>query len=61
MKAKRTKAENHCPVPQGTLVIIGGKENKGEDEPENKDKPSDFVKMQVLEAFKKHIHKKTRW
>lgn len=56
--AKRTKAENHCPVPSGTLVIIGGKENKGEEAPENKEKPSDFIKLQVLEEFKKHIHRK---
>jgi cyanophycinase len=58
MKSKRTNTENHCPSPAGTLVIIGGKENKGEEEPDNKEKPSDFVKLQVLEAFRKHIHKK---
>jgi len=61
MKTKRSKKtsitrtkehENHCPVPQGILVIIGGKENKGEDAPENKKKPADFIKLQVLEAFK---------
>jgi cyanophycinase len=67
MKTKKSKAtriapgkknENHCPVPQGTLVVIGGKENKGEDAPENKKKPSDFIKLQVLEAFKKATHKR---
>lgn len=57
-KNPKEKAENHCPVPIGTLVVIGGKENKGEDKPENKAKPSDFVKLQVLETFKKEIHKK---
>jgi cyanophycinase len=50
--------ENHCPVPSGTLLVIGGKENKGEDEPENKKKPSDFIKLEVLEAFKQVTHKK---
>ena len=54
----RVKAENHCPVPQGTLVIIGGKENKGEDAPEDKKKPADFIKLQVLEAFKTATHKR---
>ena len=50
MKAKRTrkttankksfitKARNYCPVPSGTLLVIGGKENKGEEGPENKKK-----------------------
>jgi cyanophycinase len=52
------KIENHCPVPQGTLVVIGGKENKGEEAPENKKKPSDFIKLQVLEAFKDATHKR---
>jgi len=54
----RTKNQNHCPVPQGTLVVIGGKENKGEDAPENKKKPADFIKLQVLEAFKEVTHKR---
>jgi cyanophycinase len=67
MKSKRTKKvqvtprkkhENHCPVPQGTLVVVGGKENKGEDAPENKKKPSDFIKLQVLDAFKDATHKR---
>ena len=52
------KVENHCPVPSGTLVIIGGKENKGEEEPENKKKPSNFIKLEVLEAFKAATHKR---
>jgi cyanophycinase len=50
--------ENHCPVPRGTLLIIGGKENKGQDAPDNKKKPSDFIKLQVLQAFKDATHKK---
>ncbi len=57
MKSKRTN-ENHCPVPTGTLIVIGGKENKGEDQPENKKKPSDFIKLEVLDAFKDSLHKK---
>ncbi len=58
MKAKKSGRENHCPIPEGTLMLIGGKENKGEDKPDNKKKPADFVKLQVLETFKKLTHKK---
>lgn len=58
MKGKRSGNENSCPVPAGTLVIIGGNENKGEDAPESKQKPADFIKLQVLETFKKQIAKK---
>jgi cyanophycinase len=57
-EAVRTKKENHSPVPAGTLAVIGGKENKGEDAPENKKKPSDFVKLEVLQAFKDATHKR---
>jgi cyanophycinase len=65
MKSKRTKKEqvvvknqNHSPVPAGTLVVIGGKENKGQDAPDNKKKPSDFIKLEVLEKFKEVTHKR---
>jgi cyanophycinase len=64
MKSKRSKSkavqkkENHSPVPLGTLVVIGGKENKGENAPENKKMPSGFIKLEVLQAFKDATHKK---
>src|SRR5215207_8993691 len=54
----KTKAENHSPVPLGSLVVIGGKENKGQDGPENKKKPGDFIKLEVLQAFKDATHKR---
>jgi cyanophycinase len=57
-KAVVNSTENHCPVPSSTLLIIGGKENKGQEQPENKKKPSDFIKLEVLEEFKRLIHKK---
>ncbi|MDB5230389.1 MAG: hypothetical protein JWN76_1194 [Chitinophagaceae bacterium] len=59
-KAKRrvTKTENHCPIPSSVLFVIGGKENKGENEPENKKKPHDFIKMEVLKKFKELVTKK---
>jgi cyanophycinase len=70
MKAKRakkttankrslvTKFENHCPVPTSALLVIGGKENKGQEEPENKKKPGDFIKLEVLEKFKELVGKR---
>ena len=66
MKAKKPKAktrinvktENHAPIPLGTLVVIGGKENKGEEGPENKKRPEDFIRLQVLQAFKDATKKK---
>jgi cyanophycinase len=57
-KARIQKAENHAPVPAGILVVIGGKENKGQDAPDNKKKPSDFIKLEVLKAFKDAMHKR---
>lgn len=56
--AKR-KTGNHAPVPLGSLVIIGGKENKGEDRPVGKKKPADFIKLEVLKAFKDATHKRS--
>lgn len=67
MKSKRTKKlpgsrirlqENHCPVPAGTLVVIGGHENKGQDQPDDKKKPSDFIRLEVLQAFRDATHKR---
>lgn len=56
--AKR-KTGNHAPVPLGKLVIIGGKENKGENGPDEKKKPSDFIRLEVLKAFKEATHKRS--
>jgi cyanophycinase len=58
-KTKKRKTGNHAPVPLGRLVIIGGKENKGEDGPDGKKKPADFIKLEVLNAFKEATHKKS--
>jgi cyanophycinase len=43
--------KNACPVPKGKLLIIGGGENKGEDEAKKKQTPSDFERLQVLKMF----------
>jgi cyanophycinase len=55
----KRKTGNHAPVPLGTLVIIGGKENKGENGPDGKKTPSDFIKLEVLKAFKDATHKRS--
>jgi cyanophycinase len=48
-----------CPVPAGILVIIGGKENKGQDEVPNRQTPNGFVTMDILKKFTELIEKKT--
>lgn len=40
-----------CPVPLGKLLIIGGAENKGEDEAKKKETPENFERLQILKAF----------
>jgi len=50
--------ENHAPIPAGTLIVIGGKENKGQESPDNKKKPSSFIRLEVLKAFKDATHKR---
>jgi len=53
-------AENNdkgCPVPTGKLLIIGGAENKGEDEAKKKQTPSDFERLEILKTFIKLTEK----
>jgi cyanophycinase len=50
---RQTNAENPSPVPQGILVIIGGKEDKGQ-EYENGNNTS---RPEILERFIKLIEK----
>lgn len=51
--AKSSSGE--CPVPLGTLLIIGGKENKGEEE---KEKLENCIRLEILQAFVDLIKKK---
>ena len=41
---------NECPVPNGILVIIGGKENK-DDQPQQEMEPENYVPMEILKTF----------
>src|SRR5688572_21919926 len=54
--AEMAKNGNECPVPSGVLMIIGGRENKGE-EPEEQTKKEHFVKFDVLKSFVELIGK----
>lgn len=38
-------------IPTGVLLIIGGKENKGEDEVKGRETPSDFKRLEILQKF----------
>ena len=49
--AKDVNRKSTCPVPAGKLLIIGGAENKGEEEAQKKQTPSDFERLQILKTF----------
>jgi cyanophycinase len=57
MKEPNYEKPNNCPVPKGILVLIGGAEDKGDKQPDQKD-PAEGVKQEVLECFIKLINKK---
>ena len=49
--------KSECPTPAGILVIIGGKENKGE-QPEKESNSENIIKLEVLKDFISYIKKK---
>lgn len=49
---------NECPVPNGILVIIGGKENKGE-APEKELQRENFERLGILKLFVELIKKES--
>src|SRR3954470_20485399 len=57
-KNKRTAMSKECPTPKGILVIVGGKENKGADELEGKEKPETFERLGILKSFVEQTGKK---
>jgi cyanophycinase len=59
LEASETKEEvrtankgNTIPAPTGILVVIGGAENKGEEDLEKKQAPDNFVGLEILRTFK---------
>src|SRR3712207_5752723 len=56
--ARQENKFNQCPIPTGTLLIIGGAENKGEDAPEKKQTPKNFERLEVLKKFIELTEKK---
>jgi cyanophycinase len=52
-----SKKTQECPVPAGILVIIGGKENKGEEQADEGQKDN-VIKLEVLRSFRENIRKK---
>lgn len=56
-KAESKNHANDCPVPNGTLLIIGGKENKGE-KLEEATKQEDYAPMEILKTFVELIRHK---
>ncbi|MBS7564063.1 cyanophycinase [Mucilaginibacter sp. Bleaf8] len=52
MDIKKDREMNSCPVPNGILVIIGGAEDKGQQEDKEKESAElDPERMQVLKTF----------
>src|SRR5690242_14460839 len=39
---------NTCPIPVGKLLIIGGAENKGDNEARDKQTPGNFERLEVV-------------
>jgi cyanophycinase len=53
------KKQAECPTPAGILVIIGGKENKGQQPDQKKEgKSENIIPLEVLKSFVSYINKK---
>jgi len=53
----KTKRKHECPTPAGILVVIGGKENKGE-QPDGEGQPENVIPLEILKDFLGYIKKK---
>jgi cyanophycinase len=51
------QSKQECPVPKGTLLIIGGKEDKGEEHQEE-DQDNEFFPEEILQKFVSLTEKK---
>jgi cyanophycinase len=51
-KQNGNQNQSQCPLPNGALLIIGGKESKENgSEPENKETPENFIAQEILKKF----------
>ncbi len=57
MSKKRKENESECPTPQGILIAIGGKENKGQapDRNANQSNNKNFAELGILSCFKSEL------
>lgn len=53
-----TRNMNTCPIPNGTLLVIGGHENKGEAAEKKVQESDDFHPLEILRTFVKLTGKK---
>jgi len=51
IEIEKNKNISDCPYPQGVLLIIGGKESKSDEEPENKETPHNFTGAEILKTL----------
>ncbi|HEX2535099.1 MAG TPA: cyanophycinase [Chitinophagaceae bacterium] len=51
------RTNKECPTPAGILMLIGGKESKNEEKPEEKEMPSSYTPLEVLKKFVSLIRK----
>jgi cyanophycinase len=56
-KSMARKENSSCPVPRGILLIVGGKEDKGESQNENQ-KPESYIPDEILKTFLELLKKK---
>jgi cyanophycinase len=53
IREKKTESGNPGTIPKGRLLIIGGAESKGLDDIEDKDRPDNFVDLEILKTLVK--------
>jgi cyanophycinase len=58
MAEQATSNKAECPAPAGILMVIGGKENKGE-QAGQKGQPENVIPLEILKTFIGYIKKKT--
>jgi cyanophycinase len=47
----KNMSDSSCPEPVGVLLVVGGKESKGEEGLDNKETPGNFAVLEILKTF----------